>query len=178
MKRLIVALVVLTASLLSSHTYAQLQEDVVACGFSLVGRSQAMGGEFTFYASVVGIRFNLNLGFCGIFSPSGNEKMFCYAELSLGYNFYIPNRDGFSNIYAMVGYRSFPIVINKEACINPNVLNTITAHIGYIKFFNDHIGINAGVVMETYSIHRGNFIRTYKNFADGIVGSCGVIYKF
>ena len=178
MKRLIVLNVMLIVLFLTNYSYAQMQEDVVACGFSVVGGSQAMGGEFTFYASVVGIRFNLNVGFCGMFSHNGEEKAFCYAEPGIGYNFYIDNPNGYSNIYVLLGLKSFPITLNKEIYINPDVLNTITTHIGYTKFFNYHIGINAGLVIETYSIYKSSFVKTYKNFADGIVGSCGIIYKF
>ena len=178
MKRLIVLNAMLIVLLLTNYSYAQIQEDVVACGFSVVGGSQTMGGEFTFYASVVGIRFNLNVGFCGMFSHNGEEKAFCYAEPGIGYNFYISNKTGYTNIYVLLGLKSFPNALNKEIYINPDVLNTVTAHIGYTKFFNDHIGINTEVGIETYSVYRGYFVRTYKNFANGIVGSCGVIFKF
>ena len=176
MKRAVFVIAMLLLSVMTNYAYGDSES--VVCGFNVVARSQAMGGEFMFYTSLAGVRFNLNIGFCGNFTPIGDNKAFCYAEPGIGYNFYIQNHEGFSNIFVMVGVKSFASTLNKDIYVNPDVLITLTAHLGYTKFFNNNIGINTEIVVETYSMYGNDFIRTYKKFTDGIVGSCGVVYKF
>ena len=177
MKLRIIITVMLVAIFMTNHAYGQ-DEDDIDVGFGIVGGSKAMGGEFMFRASIVGITFNLNVGLCGMYKNYGDENMYGYAEPSIGYAYRIYNKHGFSEVFILFGYKSFSDVLNKDLYINPEALNTLTAHIGYTKFLNYHLGIKAKVVVETYSVYGGHFIRTYKNFADGLIGSCGIVYRF
>jgi hypothetical protein len=174
MKRLIFIVVMIFTTM--SPVLAFEANETLGCAFNFVGGPKVAGGEFKLFIAIIGVRIGLDIGIDSEVNFNGENTVSYTAEPSIGYFYCMMHNNGYSHIYASVGVRTFDSK-SRDYYTSPKLYNSITARIGYARFFTDHIGVNAEIKADTYSICTGETMKTHRKFSDGITASIGVIFK-
>lgn len=174
MKKIIITLLMLF--LTSINLSAANMDETFGCAFNLIGSPKVIGGELKFYAMVIYLRFGLDIAVDSEIKLKGDNTVSYFVEPNVGFYYYLYHHDGCSYVYTTVGLKSFDAK-KREYYTLPDLYNTITVRIGYSRFFNDHVGINAEIKADTYSVCNMESVKTHRKFSDGITSSVGVIFK-
>jgi hypothetical protein len=150
--------------------------ETAGCSFNFICGPKLVGGDVRFYAAIIAVRLGLDIGVDSELKSGGENKFSYYVEPNIGYFYCMEHCKETSHIYASVGLKTFDTK-KRDFYTSPDLYNSITVRVGYASFFNDYVGINAEIKVDTYSINYKKIQITHKNFYNGITATIGIVFK-